>query len=85
MYDVPLAVKCIYGCSHEGGNNEDGKEGRGLGLPGLLYVDNLVLCGEPEVLLVCRRLALKVNEGKSKVMMLNGEEGLECEIRVDRM
>ena len=33
---------------------------------------------------MCRR-GLKANEGKSKVMMLNGEEGLECEIRVDRM
>ena len=48
MYHVPLAVKCIYGCSNEGGNNEDGKEGRELGLPGLLYVDDLVLCGESE-------------------------------------
>ena len=27
---------------------------------------------------VCRR-GLKVNAGKSKVMVLNGEEGLECE------
>ena len=38
-----------------------------------------------EVWLVCRRRGLKANAGKSKVMMLNGEEGLECEIRVDRM
>ena len=36
------------GCSNEGGNNEDGKEGRELGLPGLLFVDDLVLCGELE-------------------------------------
>ena len=48
MYHVPLAVKCIYGCSNEGGKNEDGKEGRELELPGLLYADNLVLYGEPE-------------------------------------
>ena len=34
------------GCSNEGGKNEDGKEGRELGLPGLLYADDLVLCGE---------------------------------------
>ena len=34
---------------------------------------------------MCRRRGLKANAAKSKVMMLNGEEGLECEIRVDRM
>ena len=28
MYHVALAVKCIYGCSNEGGKNEEGKEGR---------------------------------------------------------
>ena len=32
---------------------------------------------------VCRRRGLKVNAGKSKVMVLNGEEGLECEAHVD--
>ena len=48
MYHVPLAVKCIYGSSSEGGNNEDGKEVRELGLPGFLYANNLVLCGESE-------------------------------------
>ena len=31
---------------------------------------------------VCRR-DLKVNVGISKVMVLNGEEGLECEVSVD--
>ena len=31
---------------------------------------------------VCRR-GLKVNAGKGKVMILNREEGLECEIYVD--
>ena len=31
---------------------------------------------------VCRR-GLKFNAGKSKVMVLNGEEGLECEVHVD--
>ena len=46
VFYVPLAVKCIYGCSNERGKNEDGKEGRELGLPGLLYTDDLVLCGE---------------------------------------
>ena len=29
---------------------------------------------------VCRRRYLKVNEGKSKVMVLSEEEGLECEV-----
>ena len=32
---------------------------------------------------VCRRIGLKVNAGKSKVMVLNGAEGLQCEIHVD--
>ena len=32
---------------------------------------------------VCRRKGLKINAGKSKVMVLNGEEGLECEVHVD--
>ena len=34
---------------------------------------------------VCRKRDLKVNAGKSKVMMLKGEEGLECEICGDGM
>ena len=32
---------------------------------------------------VCRRRELKVNAGKRKVMILNGEEGLGCEVYVD--
>ena len=53
-------------------------------LPGLLYADDLVLCGESEEDLktmmglsveVCRKRGLKVNAGKSKVMVMNGEEG----------
>ena len=32
---------------------------------------------------MCRRRNLKLNAGKSKVMVLNGEEGLECEVNVD--
>ena len=39
MYHVHLAVKCIHGCSNEGGKNEDWKERRELGLPGLLNAD----------------------------------------------
>ena len=58
-------------------------------MPGLLYADYLVLCGESEEDLramvgrfveVCRRRGLKVNEGKSKVTVLGGEEGLNCEV-----
>ena len=33
----------------------------------------------------CRRRGLKVSAGKSKVMVLNGEKGLECEVYVDRV
>ena len=58
----------------------------------LLYADDLFLCGESEEDLkvmvgryieVCRRRGLKVNAGKSKVMLLGGEEGLKCEVCVD--
>ena len=61
-------------------------------LTGLFYADELVLCGESEEDLramlgrfaeVCRRRGLKVNAARSKVMVLNGEEGLECEVHVD--
>ena len=54
--------------------------------------DDLVLCGKSEEDLramvewfveVCRRRRLKINVGNSKVMVMNGEEGLECEIFVD--
>ena len=67
---------------------EDGREWR---LPGLLFADDLVLCGESEEDLramvgrfpeVCRRRGLKVNAGKSRVMVLNGEEELEYEVHV---
>ena len=59
-----------------------------------MYVNYLVLCGESEDNLramvgrfveVCRTRDLKVNVGKSSVMVLNGEEGLECDICVDRI
>ena len=82
---VPLAFQCIYGWRDEGSGN--GKEGREW-LPGLLYADDLVLCGESEehrrtivgqFVELCRR-GLKVNAGKSKLMVLNGEEGLELEV-----
>ena len=50
-------------------------------MPGILYTDDLVQCGELEEDLrvmggwfaeVYSRRALKVNVGKSKVMILNG-------------
>ena len=34
-------------------------------------------------MLRCLEKGLKVNAGKSKVMMFGGEEGLECEVCVD--
>ena len=61
-------------------------------MPGLLYADELVLCGESEEDLrvmvgrfakAFRRRGLKVNPGKSKVMILNGVERLQCEVHVD--
>ena len=85
MYHLPLALQCIYGYSDEGG----GREWR---LPGLLHRDDLVLCDESEEDLramlgrfveVCRRRGLKDNAGRSKMTVLNGKEGLECEVHVD--
>ena len=32
---------------------------------------------------MCRRRELKVTAGKSKVMVLNREEGLDCEVDID--
>ena len=97
--EAPLAVQCIYGWSDEGGEYGEGKkwselpgEWREWRFPGFSYADDLVLCGESEENLmlmvgrfaeVCRRRGLKFNAGKSKVMVLNGEEGLECEVHVD--
>ena len=80
MYLVTLAFQCIYECNHEGGKDGDRQEGREWRLPGLLYADDLVLCSELEEDLramvgrfveVCRRRELKVNAGKSEVIILN--------------
>ena len=59
-------------------------------LPGLLYADDLILCGESEedIRLMVGRFVeecLKVNGGKSKVMVLGGEEEVEYEVCVDGM
>ena len=69
------------------------EEGREWRLRGVLYSDDLVLCGELEEDLramvgrfaeLCRRRGLKVNAGKSKVMLLGWEERLECEVCINR-
>ena len=83
----------IYGCS-DGGENGDGEEGREWRLSGLLCGDDLVSWVKSEEDLrpmvrcfveVCRRRGLKVHSGKSKVMLLNGEEELECEVCLNGM
>ena len=57
-----------------------------------MYPDDLILYGESEEDLsaivgwfieVCRRRGLEVNGGKSKVMIMNREEGLESEVHID--
>ena len=60
-----------------------------------MHADELVLCGKSSEDLramvvgrfvkVCRRRGQKINTGKSKVILLNGEEGFECEVHVDRI
>ena len=68
------------------------EEGIDTRLPGLLYEDDLDLCGESKeeskvrvgcFVGMCRRRGLIVNANNSKLMMLFGEEVLECEIHVD--
>ena len=70
---------------------DDGKEWT---LLGLLHADDLALCRKSEGDLwamvgwfveVSWTRGLKINAGKSKVMVLNGEERLECEAQVDRI
>ena len=80
MYHVSSVVQCIYGCSGEGHEDGDGKEGNDSWRMGQ-NADDLSLCGESEEELrammvrrfaeVYRRRELKVNAGKSKVMVLN--------------
>ena len=91
---MPLVFQYVYGYSDEGGENGDGEEKREWRLPALSYADDLVLYGESKEDLkaiverfveVCTRRGLKVNAGKTKGMMLKGDEGLECEASVDGM
>ena len=87
-----MAVQCIYGCSDEGGEDGDGNDGSEISgggerewkFTGLLYANDLVLCGESKEDLksmvgcfveVCRGRGLKVNAGKRKVMVLGEELG----------
>ena len=69
-------------------------EGRKWRLPDILYADDLDFCGESEEDLkaivgrfvdMCRRRGPKVNAGRSKVILLNGDEELESEVCVDEM
>ena len=65
------------------------EEGREWRLLGLLYADDLVLCGESEEELremvgrfaeVCRRKGLKFNVGKARtLLLLYGEQNLNEE------
>ena len=69
------------------GEDGDGKEGREWTLPGHLYADDLVLCGElEEELRVMMGQFVEVYRKrgiKSKAIVMNGEEGLECEVHLD--
>ena len=94
-------MSCIYGCSDEREESGDGEKGREISLEGErgeiawpLVADDLVMCGESEENLravvgrfveVCKRRGLKVNAGKSKVMVLGGEEKLKREVCVNGM
>ena len=57
-------------------------------MPGLLYADDFLLGGRSEATVgcfieVCRRRGLKVNAGKSKVILLGGVEELDFEVCVN--
>ena len=86
MNHVSLSFQDIYGHSDEGSENGDGKKGseipeggeREWRLPGLLYADDLMLCGKSEEILkemvgrffeVYRTKGLNVNAGKSRAMV----------------
>ena len=61
-----------------------GRRGESGDCLSFFYADDLVMCDESKENLremvgwfveACRRRGLKANAGKSKVMLLNGEEG----------
>ena len=87
---MDVVIKVKMGMERRGVRFQE--ERREQRLPGLLYADDLVLCGESEEDLramvrrfaeVFRRRGLKVNAGKSKVIVLGGEKGLEYVVYVD--
>ena len=89
VYHVPLGLQCTYGRSDEGGKNWEGSEIRGGGKSGgcrqscmkrtWFYVaSRRKTLGRLGRLLEVFRRGLKVNAGKSKVIVLGREEGLEC-------
>ena len=89
MHHIPLAFQCIYGYSDEesaDGHGKEGSETPGGGKSGDYLVSCMqitLFCGESEEdLRVMVGRSVKVNTGKSKVILLNGEEGLECEVHV---
>ena len=98
MYDVPLALQCVYVCSDERGeygDGEGGNENSGGGESGDCQTSCMQmtrLCGEPDEDLkvmvesfveISMKRGLKVNADKGKVTVLCREEGLECEIHVN--
>ena len=89
-----MAFQCIYGCIDGRSENEGEEEGREWKLKSLLYAEDLVLCDELEEDLtamlgrfveLCRKRGLKVNAGKSNMLILGGEEKLKCEVCVDEI
>ena len=72
----PVGAPMTIGYNLEGGEDGHGKEGRELRLLSSCMYDVGGKLG---------RRGLKVNAGKSKVTVLNGEEGLEHEVRVDEI
>ena len=52
LYHVPSAFQCVYGCSNERSEGRIGmrfpEEGSVWRLLGLMYADDLLLCGEME-------------------------------------
>ena len=79
LYHVPLTFQCVYGYSDERGDNVDGEERRVWSLLGLLYADDLVLCGkleeDPKVMVV-HFVGLSEKNLKNNENCVGGEEGL---------
>ena len=74
-----LDLQRLYGNNNERDENEDGSEISRGGKRG--EITWFLACGKSEKGLM--RKGMKVNADKRKVMVLNGEEGLEYDICVD--